>query len=272
MKKKRRTTIISTAATGLALVGYLLYQTPESKLELKELFPAHLPENVISHTAFSLKYSEEHEQAEWVAYILREDHLNLESRVKRIDNFRSDTSIKTKSASPEDYYKSGYDRGHLVPAFDLAWSKETMSESFLMSNISPQVPGFNRGIWKRLESKVRQLAIDNKEICIITGPVLPYKMISQDGLTMFVKDEDRPSIGEGVTVPEQFYKVILDYKKPEIKAIGFLIPNQPSNKILIDFVVPIDSIEIITLLDFFPFLSDSLEKELEGTVDHSKWF
>jgi endonuclease G len=54
-----------------------------------------------------------------------------------------------------DYEKSGYDRGHLAPAADMGFSKITMAESFYYSNMSPQVPGFNRGIWKQLEEQTR---------------------------------------------------------------------------------------------------------------------
>lgn len=69
----------------------------------------------------------------------------------RTDNFRADRSISTESAALSDYRGSGYDRGHLAPAADMKWAPAAMSESFLMSNMSPQDPGFNRGIWKKLE-------------------------------------------------------------------------------------------------------------------------
>jgi endonuclease G len=91
---------------------------------------------------------------------------------KRKDNFRSDPKVKTGSAALSDYKGSGYDRGHLAPAADFKWSATAMSESFYMSNMSPQVPGFNRGIWKNIESTVRNWAVENDEIYIVTGPVL----------------------------------------------------------------------------------------------------
>tara|TARA_B100001964_G_C13817459_1_gene415816 strand:- start:195 stop:395 length:201 start_codon:yes stop_codon:yes gene_type:complete len=58
------------------------------------------------------------------------------------------SSVNTESASLSEYRGSGYDRRYLCPA-------AAMSETFYMSNMSPQVPDFNRGAWKKLEGKVR---------------------------------------------------------------------------------------------------------------------
>ena len=66
-----------------------------------------------------------------------------------------DTAVKTGSAELKDYKGSGYDRGHLCPAGDMSFDSIAMRESFLMSNMSPQLPGFNRGIWNSLEQKIR---------------------------------------------------------------------------------------------------------------------
>ena len=108
-------------------------------------------DQIISHTAYTLKYSEQHEQASWVAYTLKSSHTS--GTVGRTNDFREDYKVKTGSASLSDYKGSGYDRGHLAPAADFKWSSTAMSESFFMSNMSPQKPGFNRGIWKKLESR-----------------------------------------------------------------------------------------------------------------------
>ena len=119
--------------------------------------------------------------------------------------------ISTGSASLPDYKGSGYDRGHLAPAGDMKWSTTAMSESFYMSNMSPQEPSFNRGIWNRLESQVRRWAIDNGSVYIATGGVLT------DGLKTLGSNS--------VSVPQYYFKVILDYQEPDIKGIGFIIPN-----------------------------------------------
>lgn len=159
--------------------------------------------------------------------------------------------IPTGSAESGDYKGSRYDKGHLAPAADMAWDSTAMCESFYMSNMSPQLPAFNRGIWKRLEDQVRDWAIENQEIWIVTGPVLR---------------DDLPTIGTNhVSVPEYFYKVIIDIKEPDFKGIGFILPNKGSKEPLTAFAVTIDSVEALTGLDFFPGLPDSLEKLIESS-------
>lgn len=218
--------------------------------------PAYTTEDdIIIHTAYTLKYSEEHEQAEWVAYKLTAERVR--GSYKRTNDFRPDPKVKTGSASLSDYKGSGYDRGHLAPAGDMKWSATAMSESFYMSNMSPQVPGFNRGIWKKLEEQVRTWAKANEEIYIVTGPVLT------DNLPLIRRNK--------VAVPNHYYKVILDYKEPELKGIGFVLPNESSKKSLQTYAVSIDSVEALTGIDFFPAVPDSSEEVIEATVGIDKW-
>lgn len=211
---------------------------------------------VVKHEGYSFYYNEEHEQAEWVAYLLTFYEVNGE--IERSDNFKTDPFVTTGSAELEDYRGSGYDRGHLAPAADMKWSEEAMNESFYMSNMSPQEPGFNRGIWKELETWVREQAEKNYEIYIVTGPVLtggPFKKIGDNN----------------VSVPAYFYKVVLDYYGPAKKAIGFILPNRKSERDLSAYSVPVDVVEERTGLDFFHLLSDDIEDSLESEADFSRW-
>ena len=119
----------------------------------------------------------------------------------------------------------------------MKWSKKSMDDSFFMSNISPQVPSFNRGIWKKLESLVRRWAEDSKKVYITTGPIF--------------SDSDE-SIGENnVTIPRAYFKVILDYTLPKYKSIGFVLPNQKSKEHLSNYVYTVDKIESMLGIDFF---------------------
>jgi endonuclease G len=212
---------------------------------------------IVRHEAYTLGYSEKYEQAAWVAYQLTASE--VKGTTERENDFRPDPQVVTGSATPEDYRASGYDRGHLAPAADFKSSARFMSESFYMSNMSPQVPEFNRGIWERLESRVRTWVRNDKVLYIVSGPVLKGKL---------------PTIGKRtkVAVPEMYYKIILDLKKPDIKSIAFLLKNEPSSKSLSSFVVSIDEVEKVTGLDFFPSMPDDLEKELEGEIDEKAWF
>lgn len=134
----------------------------------------------------------------------------------------------------------------------------SMSDSFYMSNMSPQHPSLNRGLWSKLESYVRTWAYENGSVHIVTGPVL----------TKYTY----PTIGDNkVAVPEFYYKVILDYSLPELKAIGFILPNEKVSGELSSYAYSIDYVEGFTGIDFFPSLLDSDEEELESRYDLSLW-
>lgn len=212
-------------------------------------------DDVVKHLGYTLSYNEQHEQANWVAYELTAEETR--KAVERSDDFRPDPRVQSGTATSNDYQGSGYDRGHLAPAADMGWSTQAMRESFYFSNMSPQVPGFNRGIWKKLEEQVRRWATDYQAIYVVTGPVL------HDSL---------PAIGpENVSVPAAYYKVILDYTQPGLKAIGFIMPNASSTLPLQHYAVSIDSVETVTGIDFFPALPDHEEEALEKTICLRDW-
>jgi len=206
----------------------------------------------IFHTNYTLSYNEFHEQAEWVHYYLDVNELN--ESVERTNDFRFDKSVSTGSASLNDYKYSGYDRGHLAPAGDMKINRNTMSESFLLSNISPQNASFNRGGWKKIESQVRVWAEKNN-LYVITAGVL---------------EDDLNKIGlNGVSVPRNFYKIV--YDPINQKMIAFLMPNIKTSKPLSSYVVNVDRIESITGIDFFTEIEDEFEEILESQIDVRKW-
>ncbi len=210
---------------------------------------------IIAHKYYTLSYSEDYEQAEWVAYELTKKHI-VYSKIKR-PFFISDKKVSTKSASYKNYKNSGYDKGHLCPAGDRRFSTKAFKETFLTSNISPQKHNFNAGIWNRLEQKTRYWAKKYKHLYVITGGVL---------------NQNLRTIGrEKVAVPKQFYKILLDYTQPEIKAIAFLFPHKDSNLPLYKFVVSIHQLEEITGIDFFPNLPDAIENKLENSSNYKNW-
>ena len=223
-----------------------------NKLEIPKLQPG---EYLIEHFAYSLSYNEDHEQANWIAYELTGKE--TVSIINRSDKFIIDPLVLTGSATTSDYSKSGYDRGHLAPAGDMGWSELAMTESFYYSNMSPQVPGFNRGVWKRLEELIRDWALENDTLYVVTGPVL---------------NNNLPAIGENnVSVPAYYYKVVLDNTLPDKKGIGFILPNASSKIPLHTFTVSIDSVESLTGIDFFPLLPDTLESRIENNIRIESW-
>ncbi|MEM6379463.1 MAG: DNA/RNA non-specific endonuclease [Bacteroidota bacterium] len=213
---------------------------------------------IVHHPYFSLSYDEEHEQAEWVSYILTRDRLDM-PWVDRADRFEEDAKVPSGSSTWQDYRGSGYDRGHLAPAADMAFSKDAMEQSFLMSNISPQSRDFNKGIWKELEELTRSWAKKNKKLYVVTGPIL--------------SEEVKGSIGENeVSVPAGFYKVLLDISEPGKKAIAFVLPNEISYEPLFKYATSIDAVEELTGINFFSnLMTREIENELEADFNIDLW-
>ena len=209
---------------------------------------------IVNRIGYAFCYSEKHEQPLWVTYELTKLEV-LNKVAERKDNFRKDPLIKTGSALLTDYKGSGYDRGHLAPAADMTWSGTAMSESFYLSNMSPQNPGLNRGMWKQLESYCRNWAVENGKIHIITGPLIRpnYSTIGPNK----------------VTVPQWYYKICVSVKNR--KAIAFIIPNRKPQRSLTKFVVTVDKLEAVTGLDFMDKLPDDLENQIEAKSDIKDW-
>ena len=219
--------------------------------------PAILPtETVTQHSAYSLVYNHKHMQAKWVAYNLT--YGNTVGGAERSSKFSIDPSISPRTAVTSDYTKTGYDRGHLAPAGDMKFSAQAMSESFYMSNVSPQLPGFNRGIWKKLEEQFRSWAPSSHPVFVVTGPVLTDPISSHIGQTC------------SISVPQRFYKIMLDTASP-MRAIAFVLPNNSSTQPLSSFALSIDEAERITGMDFFPKLNDVQEAKIEKTLILNQW-
>ena len=210
---------------------------------------------IISYTQFTLSYNEQHEQADWVAYELTREEVAMKQ--PRCNCFKSDKSIITKSASKSDYSSTGFDLGHLSPAADNNMSKQANEESFLMSNISPQIPNFNRGIWKELESWVRDKATEHNSIYVVTGPVF------LNNLGVVGKNN--------VTIPGYYYKILLRQENSKILSIAFLMPQLCTSSYINDYIVTVNTIETITDLDFFPELDKSIENKIESQSQPKKW-
>ncbi|MBN1482777.1 DNA/RNA non-specific endonuclease [candidate division KSB1 bacterium] len=226
----KKTILIVLSATFLIHCTKHIAKPAPPRDKIPEFFiPSGTNEQIIEHKFYTLSCSEKHEQAEWVAYQLT-----------------------------NDYKKYGYFRGHFCPAGDINVSEQTRSESFFMSNISPQDSSFNNGIWSSLEAHVRDWAREHEHLHIVTGPIWQdkkYQTISRDS----------------VAIPEYYYKAILDIMEPGYKTIAFILPNACVQNDLFDFAVTIDSLECRTGIDFFHELPDWLETELEKRRDIEKW-
>lgn len=253
----------------------------ESKIELIELqqlkqdLEPFLPkinqgEQLIDHSLMYLVYSETHEQAKWVAHVISPKI--IEGQISRTNDFRRDPKIPGGSAQEEDYFLKtrkadnsydydgyGYDRGHLAPSADFRWSGLALSESYYYSNMSPQAPEFNRGIWADLENALRGYVYRNpkSKLYVFTGPVLSGDLPTQ-----------KRSVNQ-LSIPKFYWKVALDFENK--KMIGFILPNTESSSPLNSFIRSVDEIEALTGIDFTPMLADELEAQLEQQKDALTW-
>ncbi len=222
---------------------------------MDEYLPAYNKnDQIIRRRGYVLDYQEEYEQASWVVHLL----LNKKGNAKRANNFQPDPMVKTKTALPNDYTNTGYDRGHLAPAGDFNYDQELKDESFYMSNMSPQLHELNTGIWNNIEQKVRSWSKKRGDLVIVTGPVL------KKGL---------PTIGKStkIAIPEYYYKLVYDPHKQE--AIAFYIANKAFvNVVLQDFTTSIDDVEKKTGIDFFAKLPKSVQTNIEAQHDVKAWF
>lgn len=104
------------------------------------------------------------------------DYVLPRSLLRRISSrkgmtFYPDRVLSHPQVSPSCYNHSGYDRGHNVPAADMAGNPVLMLETFSMANVSPQTPEFNRHRWKNVEILVRSLARRWGAVRVITIPL-----------------------------------------------------------------------------------------------------
>jgi len=195
----------------------------------------------------------------WVIERLERDWLT--GNAVRKDNFLEDADANriqpNASAKPSDYNGQHYDRGHQAPAGDFKSSQDMTNKSFLMTNMAPQIGiGFNRNIWKDLETDVRSWVACGgmTELYVITGPVFG------DNEKFIGPSKDRK-----VRVPDKFFKVI--YDPVGGRALGMLLPNAKLNSAdLPSYAVPISQIEEETGITFFPALSRRQQNVLKTSA------
>ena len=229
---------------------------------------------IIDYNFYSVSFCENFGLSEWAIYILNINQ--LDNRIPRTNDFRPDPNLHKRGvgATMADYKGSGFDRGHLVPAADMKYGAEAMSESFYLTNIVPQYPAFNRGDNNRHENIFRDWAWQSNERSIIV--IVGWN--TNDNFTDFLH-------GGNIPVPKNSYRIYIDYVN--FRAIAFYVPSVPLDRVpsgikatgrnfitdrneLITYTISIDSLETITGLDFFHKLSDEEEMLLELDTGRKK--
>lgn len=214
----------------------------------------------LCHSGYALEFNPRSKTPMWVVEHLTRQNLAVKV-ASRQDDFRPDPDLpEDVSAKLSDYVGSGFDRGHMAPAEDFRGNAKQMSESFYLSNMIPQDPNNNRGIWAQLEKVTRYWAVSYNEVYVITGPIyqggssLGFLGHSDQVRLMGVEQGGRglDTVKKGrIAIPTHIYKVI--YAPKFNQAIGFIIPNSPANvKDLPKYRVPVSTVEYYTGLSFFP--------------------
>jgi len=183
------------------------------------------------------------------------------------DQFKVDPEVVGVHATPQDYLKTGYDRGHQAPAGNQTVDSTLKQETFYMSNMAPQIPTLNRGIWKALEEKTRDWVKQYGQAYEWTGPIF-YDPKEDDSATADGTVKYKTIGADDVAVPTDFYKIIVVKEGAKYKSIAFVMHNGA-------YTTPYDIskhrqsiawIEQHTGLMFMPDLPVAQRKDLENTV------
>lgn len=193
----------------------------------------------------------------WCAY-----HIPAESRFKsgKRPGFAKDKTVKG-SPNPNDYARSGYDRGHMVPNHAVAtrFGPDIQRNTFYMSNIVPQTPELNRGSWKRLELLIADYLTANYGECWVLVGTIPSR------------DNHVISHETNIDVPDACWMVVAAYQDSTIRVFAIVLPQIIDyDAFAFHYLVSVDELEQLTGLDFFPEMPEFLQRPLEA--DHPTRF
>jgi endonuclease G len=252
------------------------------------------PLHVLHNSGYWEGYDEARHDPAWVGFRVRGPalHARLPRPAFEVDA-RTDARVR-----PDDFVRSGYDRGHMAPNYAIGsrLGANAQHETFLLSNICPQRPSLNRGLWQRLEAREsgpraseRPWAEELGEVDVLVGPI-------------FASDD--AVLPSGVEVPHAFYRIVVDPGKGVAvrpggdggggrnggsggnganggnggnggrpRVLAFIVPN--SNEVGSDvpehFLVSVHEVETETGLDFMPDIAQPLQEQLERAVATSLW-
>lgn len=213
-------------------------------------------QTVIKHDYYTIGYFESYRIPLWTYYESTKEVI-LQCHLPRKGSFHADPAVSLVQADDNDYAMP-FEKGHLVPCEPMTFSEESMRQTFYYTNCVPQYEKVNSGRWKSLEKLVNNWAIDNEEVMIFTGNVVTGRSGRRGP--------------HDVTIPDYCFKIVLDHREPEIKAIAFLVPNQDKKMdALKTYVKSIDEIEALTGFDFFADLPPAEQEKFESVSDPAKW-
>jgi endonuclease G len=244
---------------------------PNMRREMRYGIPA--ADQIVFNRQYSIGYSYYFRQAKWALEVVDKENtavLSQEDIVQRLDTFRSDYRIPEMfRADKVDYEGSGYDRGHLVCSADKRKDVLENSETFLLSNMSPQTPTLNRQKWRILEELIREYdqRTDIFETLVICGPIFYF---DQEVKVIGTNDSNDVTI----PIPHAFFKSILsEDNKGKLRIWSFILPNQ-EEKItasLKDFLVTTAVVEKYSGLFLWDDLKGTKMDKEKSKVKKASW-
>ena len=219
----------------------------------------HLDNYLVTRSQYALSYNRSRGTANWVSWQIKADWLG---ETPRQDNFRQDGGLPVGvyQVTPDDYADSGYDRGHLVPSGDRTHSPQDNDATFLMTNILPQAPEHNRGVWQELEAYSRGwVQHSDYTVLAIAGGY-----------------GEQAQLADGrVTVPTRLWKILVVLEAgqtpDEIDGDTLVIAVDIPNRDGVDdnwrtYQTTVDRIELATGYDFLAAVPEAVQAVLEAHV------
>ena len=146
---------------------------------------------ILKHQNYTSHFSKSKKYPVMVQWETTSTMIGCPTPLKRKDNFKPDPQLPNETNIGADYVKSGYDRGHVMPAADnLCQTSEIQDECFYFSNMIPQTHRLNAGDWKSLETATRDWAMISSKVRIWSGAIGEEKKIGS------------------ISVPTQCWKVV----------------------------------------------------------------
>ena len=257
---------VADITDGLGWTGHDVVYEYDTEAPVGEVFFAGAPRRtgtpapsdirILNRGHFQIGWSDSLRHPVWCAYHVSKD---AKYEAGKRPSFLVDRSVP-KAPHPDDYTRSGYDRGHMAPNYAIAtrYGEAEQRKTFQMSNIAPQSPALNRGVWREVEHRIADLwTARYGEIWVVVGCISSH----QGGRLP----------GSNIDVPKQFYQVILAQEGMDVRALAMVFPQKvPWHAWAARNLITIDELEEMTGLDFNPdlpqFIQDPLESELPSRL------
>lgn len=229
----------------------IVTSAPKSHTEDLEIPAYGEDEDIVRHIGYTASYNHTTLCPNWVAWELTA--AEVEGACEGKYSFSRDPDVSDPKATREDYRNTGWDKGHMAPRADMKWSEQALEESYYFTNICPQSHTMNSSAWRKIEELTRRVATRYGAVSVVCGPIYT--------------DHSHGNIGQGVQVPDLFFKALAVESSEGMQTVAFIVENGNQTLSPKRYSISVDSVESIIGRDLFP----SLPEEVESTVNWNIW-